>query len=149
MTLAESKKAYSALMNYGLLWPGSSILLKDPSLNRYTEEYIECIAAAVPRVVPRLDSMRSTDSSIMQLLKIAWGLKEFTERMVWKQVLAILEIVRERNSTSNLSSMLYKNLGMFVKAKSCWASSIPIRFVRKSSAIILWAISQLRKLITL
>eukprot|EP01035_Chromulina_nebulosa_P036505 gene36505-49180_t len=78
MTLAESKKAYSALMNYGLLWPGSSILLKDPSLNRYTEEYIECIAAAVPRVVPRLDSMRSTDSSIMQLLKIAWGLKEFT-----------------------------------------------------------------------
>ena len=41
MTLGESKAAFSALLNYGLLWPGSFILLKDPSISRYTEEYIE------------------------------------------------------------------------------------------------------------
>ena len=41
MTLKESRAAFSALMNNGLLWPGSFVLLKDPSLTRHTEEYIE------------------------------------------------------------------------------------------------------------
>lgn len=41
MTVNESRAAYEALKAEGLLWPRSSILLKDPSLSRYAEVYIQ------------------------------------------------------------------------------------------------------------
>jgi len=41
MTLNESTSAFLALKKEGLVWPRSSILLKDPSLSRYAEVYAQ------------------------------------------------------------------------------------------------------------
>lgn len=44
MTLDESNKVFNALKDCRLIWPGSSIVIKDPSLSRVAEEYIEVYA---------------------------------------------------------------------------------------------------------
>jgi len=78
LTLKESVAAFVALKKEGLIWPKSCILLKDPSLTRYTDVYIQVLSAAVPRVVPRLDSLKGTESPLLQALKMAWGFREVT-----------------------------------------------------------------------
>jgi hypothetical protein len=43
LTLNESIAVHRALIEEGLLWPGSNILLRDPSLSRYATVYAQVL----------------------------------------------------------------------------------------------------------
>lgn len=72
----ESSLLYRVLERQKFLWPNNSLLLKDPNVDQFTQTFRDIAEKEVPSAIPIKDNITSKDSSVYQLLRIAWGFKE-------------------------------------------------------------------------
>lgn len=75
----DSARLQASLLQANLLWPGSLIFIEDPLFGSYAQSIRKLVAAALPNVVPALDSFKYPNSPLAQLFSLSWGFKETTE----------------------------------------------------------------------
>ena len=79
LPLHDSMRLQASLLQSSLLWPGSLIFIEDPLFGSYAQNIKKLVVAALPNLVPALDSFKYPNSPLAQLFSLSWAFKETTE----------------------------------------------------------------------